>query len=503
MFEKAYISKRNPAVSRAAPVGADEGMAGARFEASRALEISLPGADRARSKHNLFSKGQSMKRIDIKLLFRKKDEALARKQEILDKAVEEGRGYTAEERARTNSFQREADSYSEQINEAQEIERQRAGIPEGQDLSGLRGGQPAELRPGVSMSLPTRRDRFFDTKTGKEVRSFLPTENWCEGREYSLPDGIRADELSIARVVRGLVSGNWKGAEAEQRTMAEGTGYLGGWLVPAPVADRIIQETRNQLRVSQAGALSLQMDAPELTLAKVSEVPTAHWTPENVAGTFSDLNFVPVKLTAKKLVAMTKLPEELVQDAANLERVLTDALAFALAKEIDLKALIGSGAGEPLGLSNTDGIGLTDMSSVGFDYDYFLDAIFGLVGKNVPIERIAALYNADVAKALAKLKETTTDAYLAAPEAFGTLRKLLTAQVETDKDTSTANAYLGDFADLVLGLRTELSLAISGQAADASGSAFTQTQIWFKTYTRVDSLVIKPASFHVLKDGGV
>lgn len=444
-----------------------------------------------------------MKKIDIKLLMRKKDETLAQKGEVLDKAVNESRDLTADERGKLNTLQREVDQYDEQIREAQEIERQRAGIPAGQDLSGLHGGQMGELRPGVSMSLPARRDRFFDTKTGLEVRTFLPGEDWCEGREYQLPDGIKPDELSIARVVRGLVSGNWKGAEAEKRTMAEGTGYLGGWLVPAPVADRIIQETRNQLRVSQAGALSLQMEAPELILAKVTETPTAHWTPENVAGTFSDMNFVPVKLSAKKLTAMTKLSEELVADASNLERVLTDSLAFALAKEFDLKALTGSGVGEPLGLLNTSGIGLTDMSSVGFDYDYFLDAIFGLVGKNVPIERIAAIYNADVAKALAKLKEATTNAYLAAPEAFKTLRKLLTAQVVTDEATSVTNAYLGDFADLVLGLRTELSLAISREAADASGSAFTQTQVWFKVYTRVDSLVVKPASFHVLKDGGI
>ena len=116
---------------------------------------------------------------------RKKDEALTQKQEILDKAVNENRDLTAEERGKLNAFQREVDQYDEQIREAQEIERQRCGIPADQgNIGALLQGQRGELRPGVSMNLPARRDRFFDTKTGLEVRTFLPGEDWCEGREY-------------------------------------------------------------------------------------------------------------------------------------------------------------------------------------------------------------------------------------------------------------------------------------------------------------------------------
>jgi len=441
-------------------------------------------------------------KVDIRLLMRKKDQLLRKRQEILDKIVDEERGYSEMEREQIRSFQSQVEDYDEQIREAQEIERQRAGIPAGQDTRALLLGSQGELRPGIITGPSERKDRFFDVKTGREVRTFLSSENWCADREYQLPDGIRADELSLARAVRGIVTGNWREAEAEQRTMAEGVGYLGGWLVPAPIADMIIQETRNQLRVSQAGALSIQMEAPELTLAKVIQEPTAHWVPENIAGTFSDMNFEPIKLTAKKLVAMTKLSEELIQDAANLERILIDALSFALAKEFDLKALTGSGTGEPLGVLNTGGIGSTDLSSVDFTYDHFLTAIFALVGKNVPIERIAAIYNADVAGVLAKAKDLQ-EQYLIPPDEFKKVRKLLTAQVETDDPTSTTHAYLGDFGAMILGLRTELSVVMSREAADDSGNAFTQTQVWFKIYTRVDSLAVKPGSFHILKDGGI
>ena len=440
--------------------------------------------------------------MDPKLLMRKKHELLMERQKILDAATKEERGYTATERSKVKDLQRRVEELDEQLTETLEIERQRAGIPRDQPPIGEQTGDPL---PGtIHATRGAEKPRFVDVKTGREVRTFLPTEDWRDGREYHLPDGIRPEELSLARMVRGLVNNDWRGAEAEQRTMSEITGSLGGWLIPSPIADRIIQVARNKLRVIQAGALTIGMEYPELTLAKVTEEPVAYWIPENAPAKFTDVNFAPIKLRAKKIAAMSKASEELIQDAGNLEAILTDSLAFALAKEIDLKALTGSGTGEPLGLLNTDGVGLTDLAAAAVDIDSFLDVIFTLVGLNVTQERLAAIYNADLAKAIAKLKAVGSGVYLEpnAPPAWQGLRKLTTAQIPTA--AAKTNSYVGDYSDLYVGIRQDLALEISRSASDSEGnSAFQRSQVWFRVSQRIDTLVVRPSSFHVLKDAGV
>ncbi|HUY49634.1 MAG TPA: hypothetical protein VMV92_28615 [Streptosporangiaceae bacterium] len=52
----------------------------------------------------------------------------------------------------------------------------------------------------------------------------------------------------MSRYWRGMTTGNWKNAEAEQRAaMAEGTTTTGGYLVPSPVAGDYIDLLRDRL----------------------------------------------------------------------------------------------------------------------------------------------------------------------------------------------------------------------------------------------------------------
>ena len=286
--------------------------------------------------------------------------------------------------------------------------------------------------------------------------------------------------------------------------MGEGTGYLGGFLIPDPLSGRIIEDARMKLRVSQAGALTVEMDAPTLKMAKITKEPTASWVPEHKPAAFSDLNYDLIEMQAKKVVAMSKLSEELVNDAANLEQILLDSMGWAIAKAIDRVALLGSGTGEPLGLYSTDGVGMTEQASVDVDIDVFLDAIYTLVGLNIEQARLSSIHNADVAKKISKIKASTSGVYLEpnAPEAWTKLRKLLTSQVPTE--TATSNIYLGDYGDLYIGVLQQLGLEVSRSAADNAGnSAFTQSEVWFRMITRVDTLVVRPASFHIIRDAGV
>jgi len=76
----------------------------------------------------------------IKLLMRKKDELLGKRQAIIDKAVTESRGYTAEERTESQTLQQSITDIDEQIRELQEIEASRNGLTSFEDRGSSTGG---------------------------------------------------------------------------------------------------------------------------------------------------------------------------------------------------------------------------------------------------------------------------------------------------------------------------------------------------------------------------
>ena len=67
--------------------------------------------------------------MDLKQLMREYDEVLAKRQALYDKAVEEKRGLTDEEKAEDKLFEAKANDMSANIDNLKEIANQRAGNP--------------------------------------------------------------------------------------------------------------------------------------------------------------------------------------------------------------------------------------------------------------------------------------------------------------------------------------------------------------------------------------
>lgn len=180
------------------------------------------------------------------------------------------------------------------------------------------------LPPGLEGSFRTHNtgSLCWFTPVGEEIRVLRNNENLETTVRHNLPDGIKARELSLGRLLRGIVLGDWKGSEAERRTLAIGDSTLGGYLVPSPISARVIDLARNQARVLQAGALTVPLEANTLTLARVTGDPTASWKAENAPGTFSDMAFGKIELVAKSLLALIKTSVEIFEDAANLSQVV-------------------------------------------------------------------------------------------------------------------------------------------------------------------------------------
>ena len=78
------------------------------------------------------------------------------------------------------------------------------------------------------------------------------------------PEEMR--EFSLGRMVRGMVTGQWDGADLERRAMSEGSDAAGGYLTPEILSGRVIDKVRNQARVLQAGAQTVPLDSDKQSI---------------------------------------------------------------------------------------------------------------------------------------------------------------------------------------------------------------------------------------------
>jgi HK97 family phage major capsid protein len=393
--------------------------------------------------------------------------------QILERAAAETRDLSAEELAQYQQRvveQREAD-------DAIEAERDR-------ELAELRAAatrRPAG--PAIPHEPVLTREQSF--------------EAWCQQRGLFEPAEQR---LSFDRYLRGLVTGDWTGAEHE-RALSEGTLTAGGHLVPTPLSARVIDLARNATRVFQAGAITVPMTAQTLKLARLTGEGTPAWKAENAAITAADMTFDAVTFTARTLVRLVTLSVELFEDAdPSSEDVIARSFAAQVALELDRVALRGSGtAPEPRGVLNTSGITTTTHGANGAaiaNYDFWLDAKGVVMGNN--FEPNAHIQAPRSTTSLAKLKEATTNAYLQPPASM--LPMLATKQVPINltvgTSTDCSEIYTGDWSQLMVGIRTDFQLLFLRERFVADNLQYA-----FLAYLRADVQLAQPAAFVV--DTGV
>jgi HK97 family phage major capsid protein len=386
--------------------------------------------------------------------------------QILERAAAEQRDLTTEELAehgRQVLAEREA-------SDAVEAERDR---------------QLAELR-----AAPTRQR---STATAEPVLT----------REQSVYDWLQArgafeqhqdQPLSLQRYLRGMATGEWGGAEHE-RALAEATLGAGGALVPAPLSARVIDLMRARTVVLRAGGITIPMQSQTLALARLTGEGTPAWKTEGANITAADLTFDRVTFTARTLVRRVDLSVELFEDAdPSSEDVIARSFAGQMAVELDRAALLGTGtAPEPRGVLNQSGVTLTAHGANGTaitNYDWWLDAI-GAV-RAAGFEPNAHVQAPRSSTSLSKLKEATTNAYLAPPS--GLLPMFTTRSVPititTGTSTDTSYVFTAQWDQLMVGIRTGFTLRFLGERFLADTLSYS-----FVAYLRADIQLAQPSAF--------
>jgi len=307
----------------------------------------------------------------------------------------------------------------------------------------------------------------------------------------------RGQDGSFGKWLKGTIMGDWRGAE-EERVMSIGTPSAGGYLVPTPLAVGIIDLSRNQARVLEAGAQTVHMTAETLRIARQLTDPLATWRAENAAVTTSDLTFDSVTLTAHTLAVIVKFSRELFEDAPNLDQVVRNAMSKSIALEIDRVALYGSGVDpEPRGLINTSGVSVVSMGANGgplTNYDVFIQAMLQVENANETPN--AAIMTPRSAAALATLKDTQ-GRYLTPPTALADLKMLTTKQLPITRTQGTAtnasDIFVGEWQELLIEMRTELGIQILSERYADFG------QIALLAWMRADIAVARPGGFAIIE----
>lgn len=278
-------------------------------------------------------------------------------------------------------------------------------------------------------------------------------------------------------------------ARKPSAALAGGQDGAGGYMFGFTTSARIIDLARNEAAVTRAGAITVPMPSSEMAMLTVAKDPAASWRGENVEIPPGDPTFGRKMLRAKTLAANVPISQEMVEDAPNAGQVIEGAIVQALALELDRAALRGAGAGEePLGILNTPNVQKEALGGTP-DFDDILDSIGAVENVN---GRPNAWILSPLAKAFfAKLKGGDGH-YLEAPTDVRALGRFHT------KQCPDAEIYTGDFRQVIIGMRTRLSIDVTRLASTADGLGFNTLTVLIRAYLRADVLVARPTHFKVL-----
>lgn len=317
-----------------------------------------------------------------------------------------------------------------------------------------------------------------------------PTESLAEHYRSRGTLDKAESALSFDGYVRGMAGKGWNGYEAEKRSLSGITDPSGGILIPKALSASIIDLARSKSVVTQAGAQTVPMDAREVTVPRLESDIAVEWKAELAQQSESANTFGSLKLKARTVRAWALLSEEIIEDVDSLEGFISQAVAAAIAAEVDRVALFGSSdtnAEEPTGLFNTPGI--TILAAPASGTPGWADLVRSqTIIRNANHEPTATITNPLVEEFLA-LQADTSGQFIRPPVALDGLPRLTTSKVPVADDLS--HLVMGDFNRLVIGWRSQIKVKLSEEFA------FDRNAVALRVTARVDIGVERANAFHI------
>ncbi|MDD2851847.1 MAG: phage major capsid protein [Desulfuromonadaceae bacterium] len=410
---------------------------------------------------------------EMKELHAKRSELKQMARSILDKTNQEKRGLSDVEN----------EAYETTINLLNDIQVAFDTRSEKEMITRSLAGINGTTRATSNSSLET----WIDIKTRKAVPVL--------GKEHRFADHVQrnGNEFS-ARDYWACLAGHPVSQEV-RAAMGAGTDVNGGFLtLPEFLSAEVIDLMRSKNVVTQAGARTIPLPAATCRVCKVDSDPQASWVGENQLIPDTNMEIGAIDFVSHKLTTLIKISRELLQDAGNAGTVIMNAIATAMALELDSAALLGDGNGKPLGIFNNTHINTYSMGDNGNVLNGYDDLLYGvreIVNVNGPIPATAVMSPRTLVEY--SLLKDGNGLPLVKPDLIKNMQFFDTTKVPVNQTQGTSGAVcssilLGGFNELVIGIRSVLEIQVLQEKYADYG------QVGYLATMRADTALYQPKS---------
>ena len=347
---------------------------------------------------------------------------------------------------------------------------------------------PTGQRKGAGIvKVHNSRDPLFIVSNKARVADVLPANTSGISLGRYLAAGLLGEKCGDAEALRHV---------RDTKSVSTATS---GLVVPAEYQGEWIDLMRAESALVKAGAVTVPMAGATLNMAALTADPTAGWHAEGTADiSASDPTFAARTLTARTIAARCTVTLEVAQDSPQFGEQLAVALGKAISVEADRAGLVGSGTPpEPRGLLNVSGINAVGTVGSLASYAKVIEGVQLLLEDNVPLE-IATAYALMSPRTWGRFENLATGitsdlSPLPRPRSLENTQFITTTAIPNTLSTDKSALFLGDFRNMVMGTRADLTVEVVKTTTFASSLVLE-----FVAYARVDWCCIRPAAFCAL-----
>ncbi|WP_339742615.1 phage major capsid protein [uncultured Rubinisphaera sp.] len=334
--------------------------------------------------------------------------------------------------------------------------------------------------------------REFSLNRGREMKDSagnVTARIFAKGEKYVKDSPLSDDAIGV--YAKCIYDGDFEQMRQygdEYASMITTSNIDGGLLVPDALSANLVDLARANAILFQSGAQFMELQSSGVRVATITGDPTFSTTGEDSAIPPSGVQFGQKMMTLVKRAALVRVSRELMEDAANIQRILADSLTRAYAVDVD--NFIINGTDNPFynGLLDTDSINETG-------------AIGDIAWEDLSSEVTAMRANNEMPGAYVThptiagdLDELTTGdgttsakGWLGAPPSLEGIERKVTTNMPATK------MLVGDFSYLAIGMKP------SGFRLEVSSDAeFTKDMVLIKLAYRVDYAVLRSTAFRRL-----
>lgn len=404
---------------------------------------------------------------EIETLRLKRAKAFEEMKELNDKALNEERDLSAEERESYDKIEADFDSLTEQVKRSEKLEgiaprmERSAALPEteAREVDEERKAPEtfaefnAQRRGELAQDSPEYREAFFRWMTVQDERELEP---------------------------------------AEVRVLSKASAGAGLNLVPTGFQNVLIDSLRDFGVMRQISRVISTDNGEALQVPAVSAHGTASWVAENGAYAASDETFAQATLNAYKAGTLIKVSEELLADSAfDLDGYIASEFGSRIGVLENTGYAAGDGSGKPTGVSTQASAGLTAAGAAAITAGELIDLYHSLL----PPYRSNAVwvFKDSTIKLVRKLADSNGQFLWQPGLQAGAPDTLLGKAVYADPDmpaatTGLVSVLFGDFSYYWI-------RDVNGIAFQRLNELYAENgQIGFRAYHRTDGKLLNTAA---------